>query len=64
MYHYFDALDISDAIARVQMDAQAIANWAGANGLELKESKNKIMLMGSLPFVTSIDTNSASINSQ
>ena len=64
MYHYFDALDISDAIARVQMDAQAIANWAGANGLELNESKNKIMLMGSLPFVTSIDTNSASINSQ
>ena len=40
------------------MDAQAVADWARANGLELNESKIKIMSMGSLPFGASTDMNS------
>ena len=40
------------------MDAQAVADWARANGLQLNDSKTKIMLMGSLSFVASIDMNS------
>ena len=49
IYHNFYASDINAVIARVQMDAQAIADWAYANGLQLNESKTKIMLMSSLP---------------
>ena len=40
------------------MDAQAVADWAYANGLERNESKTKIMIMGSLPYVASIDMSS------
>ena len=58
IYHHFYASDINDAIAKVEMDAQAVADWACANGLELNESKTKIMLMGSLPYVVSIDMSS------
>ena len=57
-YHHFYANDIISAIARVQMDAQAVADWAHANGLGLNESKTKIMLMGSMRHIASIDISS------
>ena len=45
IYHHFQAADINDAIASVQMDAQAVADWARANSLELNESKTKIWVV-------------------
>ena len=60
IYHHFHANDIIAAIARVQMDARAVADWAYANGLELNESETKIMLMGSLPYVVAIEMSSLS----
>ena len=38
IYHHFDAFEINAAITRVQTDAQAVADWAFVNGLELNES--------------------------
>ena len=37
IYHHFRAADI----ARVQTDAQAVGDWATANGLELNEKKQR-----------------------
>ena len=44
MYHHFKASDIHAAIAKVQTDAQAVADWATANGLELNERKTKVII--------------------
>ena len=37
MYHNFKPLDIDAEIARLQMDTQAVMDWAYANDLELNE---------------------------
>ena len=37
----------------MQRDAQAVANWAELNGLELNLKKSKVMLLGSKTYVTS-----------
>ena len=58
IYHLFRAADIHAAIVRVQPDAQAVADWATAIGLELNEKKTKVMLMGSVPHKAPIDMNS------
>ena len=58
IYHHFHVSEINAAIARIQEDAQAVADWALANGLELNEGKTKVMLMGSVPFVASINMTS------
>ena len=46
---------MNEAIARVQADAQAVSDWAQANGLELNEKKTKVMIIGSIPYFALID---------
>ena len=56
IYQYFKTSNINAAIARVQMDIQAIEDWAFANRLQLIESNTKIIHFGSVPYVASINS--------
>ena len=56
IYQYFKTSNINAAIARVQMDIQAIEDWAFANRLQLIERNTKIIHFGSVPYVASINS--------
>ncbi|XP_044583970.1 uncharacterized protein LOC123264615 [Cotesia glomerata] len=43
-YHYYQ---LYDAIRQITTDAQAVADWAKDNGLEINVTKTKAMLLGS-----------------
>ena len=53
MYHHYRSAYIHAAVARILTNAQTVADWVTANG-----KKTKVMLIGSLPYVTPIDMNS------
>ena len=55
IYLHIALTQINELIVRVQADAQAVAVWPQANGLELNEKKTKVMIMGSMPYFASID---------
>ena len=46
IHHHFKVADIYAAIARVQTDTQAVADWATANGVELNEKRIKMHAYG------------------
>ena len=55
IYLHIALTQINELIVRVQADAQAVAVWPQANGLELNEKKTKFMIIGSIPYFASID---------
>ncbi|CAB0039203.1 unnamed protein product, partial [Trichogramma brassicae] len=46
--------NIGDLLRDVTRDANAVCEWATTNGLTCKAAKTKVMLIGSLSFVTSL----------
>ena len=55
LYLHFYPTNLLQAIENMNRDAQAVANWARANGLLLNEAKTKVIILGSLLYVTAID---------
>ena len=55
IYLNFAMNDITQAIARVTTDAQAVANWARENRLVLNHHKTKVMILGSELYTTRLD---------
>ena len=51
-YHCFPS-EILHGISVIQRDAQAVADWAEQNGLELNLKKSKVMLLGSEAYILS-----------
>lgn len=43
--------DILAAIEKVNIDANAVSNWADDNGLKLNVLKTKALILGSLPYL-------------
>ena len=41
-------------IAHMQLNAQSVADWATENGLELNIKKTKVMIFGSLQYLTTL----------
>ena len=39
----------------MERDAQAVSDWAVANGLELNAKKTQVIILGSLPYVSAFD---------
>ena len=48
LYLHFYPKNILQAIENMNRDAQAVADWARANGLLLNEAKTKVIILGSL----------------
>ena len=55
LYLHFYPKNLLQAIENMNRDAQAVANWARANGLLLNEAKTKVIILGSLFYVSAID---------
>ena len=55
LYLHFYPKNILQAIENMNRDAQAVADWARASGLLLNEAKTKVIILGSLSYVTAID---------
>ena len=55
LYHHFFPVNFHLALARVTRDAQAVANWARANGLILNSDKTKIIIIGSVLYTRELD---------
>ena len=47
IYHHCLSSDILHGIELIQRDAQAVADWAIDNGLDLNLKKSKVMILGS-----------------
>ena len=45
--------EILNGIQLIQRDAQAVADWATENGLQLNLNKSKVMILGSEAYITS-----------
>ena len=54
---YYHALPskLNDALGLVERDAQAVADWAWNNGLELNTKKTQVIILGSAHYTSSID---------
>ena len=46
LYHHFLPVDFRPALARITLDAQAIADWARSNGLTLNSGQTKVIIVG------------------
>ena len=55
-YHCFPS-EILHGISVIQRDAQAVADWAEQNGLELNLKKSKVMILGSEAYIMSNQLN-------
>ena len=55
IHHHHLTSQIQQGIATIQSDTQSVATWALQNGLELNQKKIKVMVIGSLPYIISID---------
>ena len=55
LYHHFFPAHFHLALARITRDAQAVANWARANGLILNSSKTKVIIIGSVLYTRELD---------
>ena len=60
IYHHCHANDILHGLAAIQSDAQAVSEWAKANGLSLNLAKCKLMVLGSQFYVSKINYSSLS----
>ena len=57
IYQSFTLEQIDAGIAHMQYNAQAVADWATDNGLELNIKKTKVMILGSLQNLSTHSTN-------
>ena len=55
IYHHCLPSQIQHGIANIKSDAQSVVNWALQNRLQLNLKKTKVMVIGSSPYMTSID---------
>ena len=46
IYQSFELVQIDAGIAHMQLNAQAVADWASKNGLKLNIRKTKVMIFG------------------
>ena len=54
IYQSFELQHIDAGIAYLQLNAQAVADLATQNGLELNIKKTKVMIIGSLQYFTTL----------
>ena len=54
IYQSFELEQIDAGIAHMQLNAQAVADWATENGLELNIKKTKVMVFSSLQYLTTL----------
>ena len=54
--------EILNGIQRNQRDAQAVADWVTDNGLQLNLNKSKVMILGSVVYITSLEINIHSLS--
>ena len=55
LYHHFFPTNFHLALEHVTPDAQAVADWARANGLSLNSGKTKVMILGSDAYTRELD---------
>ena len=54
IYHIFYMDQIDAGIVHMQLNAQAVADWATVNGLKLYIRKTNVMIFGSLQYLTTL----------
>ena len=54
IYQSFELKQIDSGITHMQLNAQAMADWATQNGLKLNIKKSKVMIFGSLQYLTTL----------
>ena len=55
LYHHFFPANFHHALDCVTRDTQAVADWAGNNGLTLNSGKTKVMILGSDAYTREFD---------
>ena len=57
IYQSFELERMDASIAHMQLNAQSVADWASENGLELNIKKIKVMIFGSLQYLSQLYPN-------